>query len=83
MHYGRWKRVLLKSFTAIILFTSMVAGQRIYSTGRSIPSYTTAQEATDAEIYLKSHPEDRTVVQMLLGRIVCESFSGPLRIIPT
>ena len=44
----------------------MVAGQRISSTGRIIPSYTTAQQATDAEIYLKSHPGDRTVVQMLL-----------------
>lgn len=44
----------------------MAAGQRISSTGRIIPSYTTAQQATDAEIYLKSHPGDRTVVQMLL-----------------
>lgn len=62
--------MLLKSLAAIILLTSAVAGQMISSTGRSEPSYTTAQQATEAENYLKSHPEDRTVVKRLLDYYV-------------
>ena len=54
----------------IALLASAAAGQGISSTGVREPSYGTAQEATDAEEHLKSHPEDRTVVKRLLDYYV-------------
>ena len=65
--------MLIKSLAAIALVTAVVAAQTaqtVSSTGRSEPSYTTAQRATEAENYLESHPEDRTVVQRLLDYYV-------------
>ena len=62
--------MLLRSLAAIALLTSASAGQRISSTGQVEPSYTDAQQATEAENHLKSHPEDRAVVQRLLDYYV-------------
>ena len=56
--------MLLRSISAIVLVTSGAAGQGLFLARE--PSYATAQEATEAEEYLKSHPEDRTVVKRLL-----------------
>ena len=55
----------LNSLAAIILLTSAAAGQ-MSSTGQIETSYGTEQQATEAEIYLRSHPEDRTVIKRLL-----------------
>jgi hypothetical protein len=62
--------MLLRLIFAIVLLTSTAAGQGLFSTGAREPSYATAQEATEAEEYLKSHPEDRTVVKRLLDYYV-------------
>lgn len=62
--------MLLRSISVIVLLTSAAAGQVISSTGARESSYNTAQEATEAEEHLKSHPEDRTVVKRLLDYYV-------------
>jgi hypothetical protein len=57
--------MLVKSLAGIIFLRSAVFGQS--TTLLPEPTYDTAQEAADAEDYLKIHPDDLTVVQRLLN----------------
>jgi hypothetical protein len=62
------KNLLLRSICAIVLLASAAAGQGIFFARE--PSYATAQEASEAEEYLKFHSQDRTVVKRLLDYYV-------------
>lgn len=60
--------MLLKSIAAITLLMSAAAGQGRFSIDPR--SYSTARQATEAENHLRSHPEDREVLNGLLDYCV-------------